>query len=453
MSTPQDTAAAAPVTHDLEIILTPRKPALVDDRRQSLDVLLRLVARGAAPLQRTPLSLSLVIDRSGSMRGSKLQAAKACAADLVSRLDAADEVGVVVYDSEVQTVLPLTPAPQARERIAAVLASFSDGGSTDLHGGWLAGALQVAPRTGPGRLCRVVLLSDGQANHGESDPGRICDQVRQLAASGVSTTTVGLGEGFNEALMTEMATAGQGSALYGDRAEDLAEAFESEIGLLSHLAWRDVRLTTGSATSRWALLNDYPRNAEGQWMLPSVAAGAEAWACFSVPMDSAVRAQARSRQGKAFHVTVQALDGSGQPRTFKASLPALPVVDAARWLAMDADELVQRRLTELRAARLQRRARAAAEDGNWAEAERLLSEVETLAADHPWILQTVQQTRTLVARRDRMRFGKEMLYASRSMSQRLAEPDEVLAYSLDVEAEKMAYLRRKGYQGRSSSGS
>jgi hypothetical protein len=51
-----------------------------------------------------------------------------------------------------------------------------------------------------------------------------------------------------------------------------------------------------------------------------------------------------------------------------------------------------------------------------------------------------------------MRFGKEMLYASRSMSQRLAEADEGAEYSIEVESSKAAYLRRKGYQGRSSGG-
>jgi Ca-activated chloride channel family protein len=443
----QDTAVAS--EHDLELVLTPLKPALADDSRSTLDVLLRLVARGSAPVQRTPLSLSLVIDRSGSMGGGRLAAAKACVADLVDCLDKADEVGIVIYDDNVDTLLPLSPAGQARQHLAAPLANLDTGGSTDLHAGWLAGARQVAPRTGAQRLCRVVLLSDGQANHGETDTDRICDQVRQLAASGVSTTTVGLGEGFNEQLMTAMAAAGQGNALYGDRAEDLAEAFESEIGLLSHLAWRDVRVQTGSATSRWRMLNDYTRNADGTWTVPSVATGAEAWACFSVPMDSAVRAQARSRQGKAFHVTVTAADAQGRRHTFKASLPALPVVDNGHWHAMPADELVSRRLTELQAARLQRRARQAVEEGDWAQAERLLREVEALAADHPWILATVRQMQTLLAQRDRMRFGKEMAYTSFRMNRRLTEADEEAVFSEVMESSKAAFLRRKGYQGRS----
>jgi Ca-activated chloride channel family protein len=445
-----DTPVPAPDTPELELLLTPLKPALSADGRGSLDVLLRLVARGAAPVDRTPLSLSLVIDRSGSMAGGRLAAAKACAADLVQRLGPADEVGIVVYDDDITTLLPLMPAAAAQQRLGIDLQGLDSGGSTDLHGGWLAGAMQVAPRTGTTRLCRVVLLSDGQANHGETRPQRICEQVRQLALSGVSTTTVGLGEGFNEHLMTEMAAAGQGNALYGDRNEDLAEAFDAEIGLLSQLAWRGVRLRTGSATSRWRMLNDHTHNADGSWTLPSVAAGAEAWACFSVPMESAIRAQARSRQGKAFHVTVTASDAQGQEHSFKASLPALPVIDAAQWHALPADERVARRLLELQAARLQRRAREAVEEGDWALAGQLLQEVQHIAADHPWLEDAVRQMRRLLELRDRSRLSKEMSYAAFSMNRRLTEADEGALYSPAMESSKAAYLRRKSYQGRSS---
>jgi len=95
MSTPLDTSDAA-TAPELEIVLTPLKPALVDDRRQTLDVLLRLVARRVAPLQRTPLSLSLAIDRSGSMRGHKLQAAKAAQWGLIWECHPDDQLGSAV---------------------------------------------------------------------------------------------------------------------------------------------------------------------------------------------------------------------------------------------------------------------------------------------------------------------------------------------------------------------
>jgi Ca-activated chloride channel family protein len=415
-----------------------------------LDVLVRMVARGNAPRRRTPLSLSLVIDRSGSMRGSRLQAAKAATQALIERLHDDDEVGVVVYDDDVGALLPLQSAASARQQAAEALDSVQSGGSTDLHGGWLAGAQQVAPRTGAERLCRVILLSDGKVNRGETNEARIVEQVRMLAQSGVTTTTVGLGEGFNESLMTAMAVAGQGNALYGDLAEDLAEPFESEIELLSHLAWRDVQLSTGSATTRWTLLNDYTRSADGSWAMPCVAVGAEAWACFTVPMDSAIRAQQRSRQGKAFHVTVQARDADGRVHTFKASLPALPVVDRSRWATLAEDELVKRRMTELRAADLQRRARQAVNEGDWATAENLLIRVQELAVDQPWLRQTVAAMRDLLHRRDRERISKELAYASHAMSRRITEADEQADFYAGMEATKAAYLRRKGMQGRRS---
>jgi Ca-activated chloride channel family protein len=259
---------------------------------------------------------------------------------------------------------------------------------------------------------------------------------------------VGLGEGFNESLMTAMAVAGQGNALYGERAEDLAEPFDSEIGLLSHLAWRDVRLLVGSATSQWKLRNDYAAVGEHLWSMPSIAEGAEAWAVFTAPMDSVARAQTRSRQGKALHVTVTARDGEGRLHEVKASLPVLPEVDEAQWNALPEDELVARRVTEVRAADLQDEARAAVQRGDWERAEVLLKQVEELARDNEWLQGTVAQMKRLLERRDQVRFGKEVMYASYSMKRRLTEVDEMADFSESRESVKAAYLRRKSVQGR-----
>lgn len=438
----------------LHLELTPLKPAVCESQSLTLDVLLRVQApeqglAGAARVPRTPLAIALVIDRSGSMRGAEIEAARGCARDVVMRLHPEDEVSIVAYNDEVQVVMPLAPVAQARASVDAVLACIDASGNTDLHSGWLAGAQQLAPRTGSGRMCRVILLSDGQANHGITDEAAITEQVRLLAQSGVTTTTVGLGHGFNESLMTAMAVAGQGTALYGERAEDLAEPFEAELGLLAHLAWRDVRLVMGSATSRWQLLNDYAHSAQGAWALPAIPQGAEAFACFSVPMASAVAAQARSRQGRALHVTVTARDAAGTEHSFKASLAALPVVSEAVWSAMPADELVARRLAEVNAAALQRQAREAVQRGDWRRVQRLLAEVTSLAAEQPWIQGTVEQLERMLRQRDHVRMSKELAYSSMKMAHRVAEIGEERDFSLLAESAKPAHLRRKSLQGRS----
>jgi Ca-activated chloride channel family protein len=212
-----------------------------------------------------------------------------------------------------------------------------------------------------------------------------------------------------------------------------------------------VKVQIGSATSRWELLNDYASTGNGQWSLPSIPANAEAWACFSVRMSSAISAQTRSRQGMALHVTVTARDAQGQEHRFTASLPALPTVDAAAWAQMPAEELVARRLVELESARLQRNVRQAVQRRDWREAEKLLRQVKALAAEHPWIQGTVEQLEELLRRRDHERMEKELAYASFNMSRRVAEVDELASFSAASESAKPAYLRRKSLQGRGSS--
>ncbi|MBU6271278.1 MAG: VWA domain-containing protein [Betaproteobacteria bacterium] len=439
----------------LDVSLTPLRPALLLDGTGEMSVLVRVSAPEApavdAPV--TPLSLALVIDRSGSMDGGRLEAALGCARNLVQRLRDQDEVSVIIYDDQAEVLLPLTAAAQARDSIDSLLAGVVVGGSTALYDGWMLGASQLAPRTGGDRMCRVILLSDGQANRGLTDEAEICERVRRLAGAGVTTTTVGLGEGFNESLMTGIAKAGHGNALYGDRAEDLAEPFDAEIGLLAQIACRDLRLIAGSATRRWVLCNDYSRSGEetaelGAWALPDLVAGSEAWAVFRAPMDSVIRAQARSRQGMALHVTVNGRDPLGRRVTQQASLAPLPLVDESQWRALPPDELVSRRVTELRAAELQRAARLAVEEGDWERAEQILREAETLAADQPWVKGVVAHLQGLLQRRDRLRFGKEAMFASHRMSTRITTSSERAEYDEVEEAALPSFLRKKLAQGR-----
>jgi Ca-activated chloride channel family protein len=436
--------------HPLEVILAPAKAALVDTDRDYLQVLARLRAPQDPSIPKTPLSVSIVIDRSGSMRGDKLSAAKECTLEFIERMSDSDEVSIVAYDTEVDVLLPLTVVSEVRPQLTRILASFDSGGSTDLHSGWLKGAELLAPRTRENRMCRVVLLSDGQTNHGETNVNTICKQVSQLAQSGVSTSTVGIGMGFNEELMTAIAIAGQGTALYGDRAEDLSEPFEAEIGLLSSLAWRDVTLTIESHTHRWIMHNDYAKINAHSWRMPSIAAGSEAWMALSVAMDGALRAQQRSSSGKALKVIVEAKGVDGRIQVFEANLPTLELVTKAVYQGMDGAPLVMRRFGEIEAADIQRAAREAVRRRDWTRVEDMLHEIEAKAHDNPWLMSTLGVLRDLLAKRDHHKMEKELMYASYSMKSRLSELDEGNYRTQGEELEKMAFLRRKSDQGRRS---
>lgn len=437
----------------LTLSLNPLKNALQDTAEKNLQLLVRLSAPQTQNLKRTPLSLAIVIDRSGSMGTDNMMAALDCTRDLVNRLHDEDEVSVVSYDTQVEVEMELMSAREAKHHIVSSLAHIHARGGTDLHSGWLKGVEMLAHRSNGNRMCRVVLLSDGQANHGETNVDTISSQVARMAAAGITTSTVGIGVGFNEMLMTSMAIAGQGTAMYGDSAQDLAEPFDAEIGLLSGLAWREVTLSINSKTRKWNMHNDYARirgSISPTWRMPSIAANSEAWMALSVPMDSAVRAQERHPKGYALELTIKAKDDNGIEHTFHAYLPRLPVLIASEYNALLIDEMVYRRFTEVESADLQRAARKAVQRRDWAQVQEMLDDIERRAFDNPWLQSTVQMLKVLLSNRDHGRMEKELMYASYSMKSRLSEIDEMSFNSNSEEVSKAAFLRRKSYQGRRS---
>ena len=427
----------------MKIVINPIRPALCSGS-QDFHLLVRLQSEPAPGFKRTPLNLALVIDRSGSMQGPKLREAKRCVEDLVSRMDPSDKVGLVQYDDNVDTVMPLATVDQAGSVIQSLVQGITAGGSTNLHGGWLRAGEMLAPFAGSDSACHVILLSDGLVNAGLTNPTRICEQVSELASAGVTTTTVGLGADFNEELMTAMAKAGQGNAHYGERAIDLAETFEAEIGLLSQLQWRGVELRINCGPNGLDMLNAYERAGDA-WRMPSVAMGSECWALLRMPMNEAIRAQHES--GTVLSIEVEATDSDGVRQTFTAKLENLPKVDRAEYEGLLIHELVQRRITEISAAQLQLQIRQAALNGDWMQVEQLLSQLEALGRNEPWVAASIAFTRQLMRERDEQRMSKEMLYKSRKMQSRLSSTDEVM-FSMAADFEAPAFLRRKSTEGR-----
>lgn len=426
----------------MKAVINPVRPSLVNGEGH-FHVLVRLQSEPVVGLVPTPLNLALVVDRSGSMSGSKLNEAKRCVVDLVGRMRASDMVGIVQYDDSIETLLPMTPVDQVSGVIETLVQGITPDGATALHDGWLRGSELVAPGAGRKAACHVILLSDGQANHGLTEPRRICEQVAALAGAGVTTTTVGLGAGFNEELMTAMARAGQGRAHYGERAIDLAETFDAEIGLLSELQWRDVHLAITS-TADFEVLNPYERTPQG-WHMPSVAMGSECWVLIRMPMRSAVRHQ--NEYGTALAIEATATNAQGERCVFTAQLPILPVLTQAQHEESPNHELVERRMHELQAAQLQLKIRQAALQGDWWQVEQLLAELEILGQQEPWVAASIAFARQLLRERDHDRMSKEMLYKSEKMHSRLSSTDE-LRFCVSQDEQAPAFLRRKTTEGR-----
>ncbi|MGH7579235.1 MAG: vWA domain-containing protein, partial [Gemmatimonadales bacterium] len=180
---------------------------------------------------RTPVNIALVLDRSGSMAGGKLDLARQAAERALALLQPDDRFSVVVYDDRVDLITPASPATQAeRTRAADRLSRIEPRGSTDLCSGWLTGCEQVGREVSEESVGRCLLLTDGLANHGITDSHELTRHAGELRARGVVTSTFGVGADFDERLLQAMAEAGAGNSYYLRDAEQISEFLESEIG-------------------------------------------------------------------------------------------------------------------------------------------------------------------------------------------------------------------------------
>lgn len=221
-------------------------------------VMLELVAPEAPDSEaRAPIALALVLDRSGSMAGAKLEVAKRCARWLVSRLRDDDLLALVAYDDEVRLLAPLHAVDAGRMDHA--LAQLAPGGMTNLSGGWLKGLEQL--RGAPTETARkVLLLTDGLANEGITEPGALIALTQKAAEDAIGTTTIGLGENFDEDLLTAMADAGRGNAHYAPSPDAAPAIFAEEIEGLTGLVGQNlsVEIRSSEHVEVIGVLNEYP---------------------------------------------------------------------------------------------------------------------------------------------------------------------------------------------------
>ena len=229
------------------------------EAEDQVTVMLELEApapRASAP--RPAATLEVVLDRSGSMSGERLDAAKEALVRLVDRLDPTDRFGVVAFDDEVQVVVPaggLAHKHAARHAIA----SLFPGGMTNLSAGLLRG-MQEARRVASDGGATVLLLSDGHANAGETDARRLAAVAAGGRHHGITTTTVGIGMDYDELLLSEVARGGQGSHVFAEHGDGAAAAVAGEVeGLLTKTVQAaSLIVRPDAAVDSFTVWNDLP---------------------------------------------------------------------------------------------------------------------------------------------------------------------------------------------------
>jgi Ca-activated chloride channel homolog len=438
----------------MELGYQAKTPGVVESGDQVVEVMVHLRAPDAPEAdhvkRRNAMNLAFVIDRSGSMNGEPLDEAKRCVTAMAQGLRPDDGVALVTYDDEVDLLQPCESLGDGRA-FRRKLGDIYSRGMTNLHGGWLKGASALADTLEEGHLSRVILLSDGQANHGLTDQTEIAAHCAKLAAADVTTSTYGLGRSFNEDLMIAMGRSGNGNHYYGELAEDLMGSFREEFALLENLCARNITLELVPFPGvRYKILNDYTQVAENTYALPDLAFDGEAWCMTEISLSNNFMEQQRDGNTlRLLELVVHYDDRDGIPQVLPKVTVTLPIVSAEEAASLPIDELVVQRLMELEAARYQLLAGEAAQRRDWDEVATLLATARGKAAVNPWVREVIDALERIAARRDEEIFKKEASFLSLNMSRRVTSKSEA-NYSLSSSEESQpAYLRRKIRRGKS----
>lgn len=232
---------------DVSLRIQPEREWVHRGGSREVIVQVEIEAKKPENSKRTPMNLSVVLDRSGSMQGAKIEKARQAAMVALDKLDDDDFFSLVIYDTDTEVLI----APERvgnrdrRDSLKRRIERIQPGGSTALHAGVTLGAKQVRKFIEKERVNRVILLSDGIANVGPSRTSDLTSLGRELREERISVSTVGLGDDYNEDLMTALAESSNANYYYVQDAEKLPGIFAEELNAVQSVVARtlNIRIT------------------------------------------------------------------------------------------------------------------------------------------------------------------------------------------------------------------
>ena len=282
--------------NDLNIRTVMSKDTLpVTGAEQAVYALVEIKAGSPALPGGMPANFGLVLDRSGSMDGEKLEHLKEAVGYVVDRLGENDRLSVTIFDDLVETLIPGQPV-QDRDGIKRTLGGLFARGGTQVSDGLQAGLNEVRKGYAPDRVNRVLLLTDGQT---WDDEAACLGMADDAAREGIAVTSIGIGDDWNEKLLLQIAERSHGNSHWIQNPIAILDAFQQEVEGL-----RSVALTNLKVTVRTSPL---VRLAKVHTTVPMIADAGTAV------------------QGSRAMITLGALDGKrGQALLIEARIPARP---------------------------------------------------------------------------------------------------------------------------------
>lgn len=321
--------------------------------------------------ERPPMALSLVVDTSGSMSGDKIQNARIAASSLLESLQDGDIVSIYSFDNGVREIAaPTTVSTNTRGSLMQSVQYLHAGGGTNMYGGVQVGVNRLASTPATHTVRRLVLISDGHANIGPSDPYSLGNLAGNATEYGVQVTGIGVGLDYDENTLGALAVRSSGRLYHLEQPYQMAQILQQEVQLLASTVATD------------AIIEIHP--GPGVTILEGVTTGAEVSdGRLRVPLGSVYAGQQReilfrarvtaNRTGNRNLATARFVyrtpDDERERRTQEVAIGYEVTRDqvAARG---SAQPRVQAMVANFRAAEAQRQAAVALNNGDRAEADR-----------------------------------------------------------------------------------
>lgn len=207
-------------------------------------VLIEIIPTAVTASVQMPVNVAFVLDRSGSMRGNKLRAMKQAVGLALDRLNDNDTVSITIFNHETAVLVPTTPARERRS-ILRLIEGIRDEGGTKISRAMYAGLMELT-RAPQGGLSRLVLLTDGETDKDEADCLRLADEA---GANGVPITAFGIGNEWNDRLLTDIGQRSHGEVEHLKRPEEIEDNFQQVIQQAQSAVFQNasatIRLVTG----------------------------------------------------------------------------------------------------------------------------------------------------------------------------------------------------------------
>lgn len=332
-------------------------------------------------LVRNPQAIIFVVDRSGSMGDGRLDLVKNTIGEMVGRLAPTDYLAIVSFDTEIETHVAISPVgthtPQAIRR---ELASLEPRGGTNIELGYAAGLMQ-AGLLPEGVESRIVLLSDGHANSGHQEPEAFARLAANATEHLVRTSAIGIGEGYDERILTSLADAGQGNHFAAVQLDEAVAGLQDEIDGLLERSLKDIeiKVTTNKEIRNFKVKPvGYVRSVENfangsHTRVGDLSSNESRGYAFLVSLP-ALRTELGTEL--AFEIEVSGTNVSNEQRVTQRSELKLEISEAVGFVHPPKDEEVSAEILAYRLAEIKKAAAEAAYRGDMVGAKRMIQQAQ-----------------------------------------------------------------------------